>query len=123
MTSLLEITKPDQDTDIIFTKQLLYDWMRKNAKEDGMNIYQSLWVFARFERFQMTMPWGTDHYDLFKLFNAGAVPTLYYCLCRVEPDDMSQTYHWLTQERIDWFKSKIQEHIGISMAYYIASLP
>ena len=123
MSAILETTKTDQDMDVLFTRQLLFDWMRKNAKEDGMNIYQSLWVFARFERFQMTMPWGTDHYDLFKLFHSGAVPTLYYCLCRVQADDMSESYHWLTQERIDWFKSRIADHISPTMANYLASLP
>lgn len=123
MTSVLETTKADQEAAIQFTRQLLHDWMRQNTIE-GMNLQQSLWMFSRFEGVTISTPWNTaQSIDLFKMLYVGAVPTVYYCLLRVQPDDMTQPYHWLTQARIDWFKSRIEEYIGADTAAYIGSLP
>ena len=122
MSTALEISKPDQDAAMSFSRQLLSDWMRQNTI-DNINLYQSLWVFHRFENFTITQAWGTGHVDIFKMFQSGAVPTLYYTLLRIQPDDMTQTYHWLTQARIDWVKQRLVDFMGAGMAGYIATLP
>lgn len=115
------VTKNSQQANINFGQNLLHDWMRKNTLE-GMTVAQSLWVFARFETFTITMPWGSSHVDLFKMFYAGAIPTVYYCILRVVPDDMTESYHWLNQTRLDWVKEKLEEHLGAGMVAYIQSL-
>jgi hypothetical protein len=121
LSSVLEATRPDQDAAVDFSTQLLRDWMRQNTI-DGMNIYQSLWMFSRFESLQIQFPWGPAHVDLFKMFQSGAVPTLYYVLLRTQPDVMDQPQHWLTQARIDWVKSRVAEYLGPQVAAAIQSL-
>ena len=118
----LAMAQTSQDENISFARDLLSTWIRKNTLE-GMSIPQSLWVFSRFETFNVPTPNGNWRVDLFKMFNTGALPTLYYCMLRIQPDDMTQTYHWLTQTRLDWVKTKIEERLGSGMINYINSLP
>jgi hypothetical protein len=82
-----------------------------------------LWVFSRFEEFQISAAFGTKHVDIFKMFYSGAIPTVYYCILRVAPDPMTESYHWLTQARLDWVKGKLEEYLGAGMSAYIQSLP
>jgi hypothetical protein len=118
---IFEASKQTQQANISFGQNLLHDWMRKNVLE-GMSIKQSLWVFARFEDFKINCDFGEKHVDLFKMFQSGAIPTVYFCILQIQPDDMTQPYHWLTQERLDWVKEKIELHIGQGMASYVQSL-
>jgi hypothetical protein len=117
----MEMAKNTQQQNIEFGQQLLQDWMRKNSLE-GMTIDQSLWVFSRFEALYLDLPWGNSRIDLFKLFQAGALPTLYYCLFKITPDDMTESYHWVTSERIDWVKERVANHIGAGMTAYIQQI-
>jgi hypothetical protein len=114
-------TRNSQQQNITFSQNLLQDWMRKNTLE-GINIMQSLWVFSRFEQFIVSCDFGQKHVDLFKMFQSGALPTVYYCILQVQPDTMTEDYHWLTQERLDWVKEKIEAHLGNGMATHIQSL-
>ena len=118
---IFQTTANTQEQNINFGKQLLHDWMRKNTLE-GMNVKQSLWVFSRFEQFTISCDFGEKHVDLFKMFQSGALPTVYYCILQVQPDTMTEDYHWLTQERLDWVKEKIEAHLGNGMATHIQSL-
>jgi hypothetical protein len=116
-----ESSKVSQEQNIHFGQSLLHDWMRRNTLE-GMSVNQSLWVFSRFEEFTVNAIFGTKHVDLFKMFQSGAIPTVYYCILRVTPDDMTQSYHWLTQERINWVKERLENFLGAGMVAYIQSL-
>jgi hypothetical protein len=111
----------DQQAAIDFCASLMNEFVRNNTNE-GMTIDQSLYLFTKLSCFPMARPWGEVEVDLSLLFERGAVPTLYFVLLRLTPDDMTQPYHWLTQERIDWMKSKIEEFIGSGMASYIQSM-
>lgn len=118
---IFESTKNSQQQNINFGQTLLHDWMRKNIIE-GMSVLQSVWVFSRFETFEVNAGFGNARVDLFKMFQSGAIPTVYLCLLQVQPDDMTQPHHWLTQVRIDWVKEQIEAYIGPSMANYIQTL-
>ena len=118
---LLESLRKTQKENIAFGQKLLHDWMRKNTLE-GMTIKQSLWVFSRFEEFEIACDFGYKKVDIFKMFNSGALPTAYFCILQVEPDPMTEDYHWLTQERIGWVKEQIEEFIGEGAAGYIPHL-
>ena len=111
----------DQQASINFTQSLLREWMLQNTLE-GMSIIQSCWVFSRFENIELTFPFGSKKVDLFKMFMSGAIPTLYYCLLKVQPDNMSESYHWVTQARLDWVKTRLETHLGTTTANYIKSL-
>lgn len=117
----LDLSRSNQYESISFGRKLLHDWMRKNTLE-GMTVKQSLWVFSRFETFTINCDFGVRHVDIFKMFYAGALPTAYYCLLQVDPDPMTESYHWLTQEKIDWFKNQVRAYLGDSMANYIEGL-
>jgi hypothetical protein len=110
-----------QSENIAFGQKLLQDWMRKNTLE-GMSVRQSLWVFSRFETFELVMTFGTKKFDIFKMFYAGALPTLYYCLLRITPDDMTESYHWVNSDRLNWVKARLEEKLGAGMTAYIQSL-
>lgn len=117
-----EISRNTQESNIEFSRNLLNDWIRKNTLE-GMNVTQSLWVFTRFENVELNFTFGTKKVDIFKMFYAGALPTAYYCLLRLQPDDMTQTYHWITQDRLNWVKSRMEAKLGAGMTAYLQSLP
>lgn len=120
--AIVDSTDSDQKAGMEFSQNLLREWMRRNSIE-GMNIPQSLWVFSRFEEFTVVIDGQNKHIDMFKMFQAGALPTLYYCLLKIVPDDMSKPYHWVTQARVDWVKNKIAAFIGPQTAGYIQTLP
>ena len=119
--ALMQASDSDQEAALKFTQKLLRDWMRRNTIE-GMTIQQSLWVFARFEEFKITIDGMEKKIDLFKMFQAGAIPTLYYNLLRIVPDDFTKPYHWITQQRINWILEQIENHIGTQMSQYIRGL-
>lgn len=113
-----------QEAAINYCREVYREMIIRNVK-DGINIMQSTYLFSRFEQYEYTIP-GTNQtikVDLFKLLETGAIPTLYYHLLRVQPDDMTQPYHFLTQERLNWLKSKFREWLGNETASYIESLP
>ena len=118
---IFESSAQTQEAAINFGRQLLHDWMRKNTLE-GMSVKQSLWVFSRFESFTLQTEFGQKHVDLFKMFYAGAIPTVYYTILRVVPDDMTQSYHWLNQARLDWVKDRIKEYLSPQMISYLENL-
>jgi hypothetical protein len=118
---IFEHSMQTQEAAINFGRQLLHDWMRKNTLE-GMSVKQSLWVFSRFESFTLQTEFGQKHVDLFKMFYAGAIPTVYYTILRVVPDDMTQSYHWLNQARLDWVKDRIKEYLSPQMISYLENL-
>ena len=119
---LMASTQPDQESALIFTTKLLKDWMRKNTIE-GMSIQQSVWVFSRFEEFTVVINGQTRKVDIFKMFSSGAIPTLFYCLLKVQPDPMTEPYHWVTQERINWVLNELETWLGPSVSGYIRTLP
>lgn len=120
-------TQHKQEDYIMFGRTLLGDWMRRNTAE-GMTIAQSLWVFSRFEEFSINfepfdiLNLSAKKVDMFKMFMSGALPTLYACLLQIEPDPMTEDYHWVTQARIDWVKERVGERLGPGMVAYIESL-
>ena len=113
-----------QEAAITYCKSVYREMVIRNV-QDGINIIQSTYLFSRFEQYEYTIP-GTDKtvkVDLFKLFETGAIPTLYYHLLRVQPDDMTQPYHFLTEERLNWLRQKFRDWLGHETAAYIESLP
>lgn len=114
-------SQSSQAASISFGDKLMHDWMRQNQLE-GITIEQSAWVFSRFEEYQVNFGAGLKHIDMFKLFASGAIPTAYYAILGVAPDDMTQSYHWLTQARLDWVKSQMEDYLGAGMAAYIQNL-
>jgi hypothetical protein len=118
---IFESSRVNQQENINFGQTLLYDWMRMNILE-GMSVKQSLWVFSRFEDFEVSCDFGNKKVDIFKMFQSGAIPTVYYCILQVEPDPMTEDYHWITTERMQWVKDRVVAHIGPGMAAYIESL-
>lgn len=117
----MNLTDSDQSAAITFSHKLLRDWMRRNTVE-GMTIQQSLWVFSRFEEFAIEINGVSKKVDMFKMFQSGALPTLYYCLLKIQPDPMTESFHWVTQSRIDWVKNEISAWLGTGMTGYIQSL-
>lgn len=120
----MAMSRTSQEVNLNFGNQLLNDWMRKNIIE-GMNIKQSLWVFSRFEDFYIDCDFGSRKVDIFKMFRSGAIPTAYFCLLQVDVDPMTEDYHWITQERIDWVLSQIEDYLdnqSPGMTDYIKSL-
>ena len=114
-------SQASQAASIAFGDKLLHDWMRQNQVE-GITIEQSAWVFSRFEEYQVNFGAGLKHIDMIKLLLNGAIPTAYYSILGVAPDDMTQPYHWLTQARVDWFKSQMEDYLGADTVASIQAL-
>jgi hypothetical protein len=118
---LMNSSAKSQEQNMTFGRTLLHDFMRKNILE-GMNISQSLWVFSRFEAFEVSTSFGSKRVDLFKMFQSGAIPTVYFCILQVSPDSMEEGYHWITADRLEWVKVRLREFLGQGMSSYIESL-
>lgn len=116
-----EVSRENQEAAIEYGSRVIKDWMRKNSLE-GISIVQSLWVFSRLEEISVGFPFGTKHVDIFKMLQGGALASSYYCLLAVAPDDMTQPYHWVTSDRLNWMKQELAIYLGPGQVNYIEGL-
>jgi hypothetical protein len=101
----------DREFEIIFANNLLKEWIIK-SNLNNISIEQKLWTYSRLENFSLKFNEVTIKLNLIKLFQLGEIETLYYCLLKLEPDPMTENFHFIKQEDIDWLTSKIESWIG-----------
>lgn len=98
----------------MFADNLMQRLKEKNMQEGLSSIDQSAWVHHRMRKIDFTLSDTTTviQIDLMNLIISGDIETAEYVLGQLAPDDMTQSYHWLTQTRIDWIRNEIRAYLG-----------
>lgn len=86
--------------------------VKKDNLKDQINLAQALWLHHRLRALAVTIG-GVDYVlDLFAMVVAGDLETACSTLGATVADDMSEAYHWLSQERITAIRHKILVALG-----------
>jgi len=97
-----------------FADNLMQKLKEKNILEGLNSIDQSAWVHHRMRKVDYTLSDATTvvQLDVMNLVVTGDIETAEHALGQMSPDDMSEDYHWLTQDRIDWIRNEIRDYLG-----------
>lgn len=108
-----------------FANQLISDVKGLNIIS-GAGVAQGLWAHKRFANLTITFTQAhadtfaplqplvglTLDIDLINLIVTGDCESAYGVFCCIEPDDMTQPYHCITQQLIDYVKMRIATYLG-----------
>ena len=85
---------------------------------DGINPVQAIWLHSKTRKLQIQIPveafgiaMGTE-IDILNMALAGDLEAGCIALQFAVADDMSQPYHWLNQERINWLVNELKSYLG-----------
>ena len=97
-----------------FADELMQKLKEKNIAEGLASIDQSSWVHHRMRKVDYTLSDETTvvQLDVMNLVVTGDIETAEQVLGQMDPDDMTEDYHWLTQARIDWIRNEIRTYLG-----------
>lgn len=97
-----------------FADEMMQRLKEKNILEGLSSIDQSAWVHHRLRKLDYTLSDNTTvvQLDVMNLVVSGDIETAEHALGQMTPDDMTETYHWWTQARIDWIRNEIREYLG-----------
>ena len=97
-----------------FADKLLQKLKEKNIAEGLSNINQSAWVHHRLRKIDYVLSDGITvvQLDIMNLVVSGDVETAEQALGQLTPDDMTKSFHWLTQDRVDWIRNEIRAYLG-----------
>jgi hypothetical protein len=110
---ITESQKADNLSNRVFAQDLLIEFKQKNITE-GMNAPQALWLHHRTRAWDVNFMGKTYTVDLMNMCQSGDLETVYISLAYGIIDDMSQSYHWLNQTRVDFLKNAISKQLGWS---------
>lgn len=96
----------------LYAEDLLERFKKKNISE-GINVLQAINMHAKVRALPVTFMGHSMTVDLLNCAISGdievAVLTLLYC---TDIDDMTQPYHWLNQERVNWLVADMKGYLG-----------
>lgn len=97
-----------------FADQMMQRLKEKNILEGLSSIDQSAWVHHRMRKVDYTLSDNTTivQLDVMNMVVTGDIETAEHALGQMVPDDMTESYHWLTQTRIDWIRNEIRSYLG-----------
>jgi hypothetical protein len=97
-----------------FSDDLMQRLKVKNILEGLASIDQAAWVHHRLRKTQFTLSDETTvvDIDVMNLVISGDMETAEFVLGQMTADDMTKSYHWLSQERIDWIRNEIRTYLG-----------
>ena len=78
----------------------------------GINAMQALWVHHRMRALNVSFMGLDVTIDIMNLIVSGDMEVAAISLMNCEPDDMSQPYHWLSAENIDWIVVRLKAILG-----------
>lgn len=104
--------RADNESSKEFGTRLMNAFKQKNLSE-GINAGQALWLHSRLRALQVNCP-GVEpcQVDILNMALSGDLEAGALALMFCVPDDMSQPYHWFSQERIDWILAQLKTQLG-----------
>lgn len=112
-TDITTADKADYETSLDFVKNLFTRFKLKNIAE-GINGVQSIWLNMRMAELQGSFSGLNFKVDVVNMGASGDIQTACIVLMNCQPDDMTQPYHWLTQDRINFLVNEMKAHLGWS---------
>ena len=108
---------------LIKDRKQFADGMMQRLKDrnivSGINVVQALWLHHRTRAWEVTLPpqYGGFQYtvDILNMAVSGDLETAYFALRYGTLDDMSQPYHCINQNMIDWFKNELKGYLGFDL--------
>jgi hypothetical protein len=96
----------------IFCDQLMAQFKKENILA-GINVPQGLWMHQRVRAWETNFP-GTPTMtvDILNMVVSGDVELATLALIYGTPDDMSQTYHWMSQARLNTLIGRLKAYLG-----------
>lgn len=96
-----------------FADDMMQRMKERNILEGLSGIDQAAWVHHRFRKTDYVLDDGpTVQIDVLNLVVSGDIETAEHVLGQMLPDDMTEVYHWLTQDRLDWMRNEIRAFLG-----------
>jgi hypothetical protein len=97
-----------------FADNLMERLKNKNLIEGLSSVDHAAWVHHRLRKVNYTLSDETTvtQLDIMNLVVSGDIETAEHALGQMTPDDMTESYHWLTQERIDWIRNEIRAYLS-----------
>lgn len=97
-----------------FADSMMQEMKEKNLLEGLSSIDQAAWVHHKLRKVDYTLSDETTivQIDILNLVVSGDIETAEHALGQMPPDDMTESYHWLTQARIDWIRNEIRTYLG-----------
>lgn len=90
----------------------IMDRLKARNIAEGINIFQALWVHHRLRALEVSFMGLDVTIDLMNLVISGDLESACISLMNCQPDDMSQSHHWLNSDRIGWLVSEIKAVLG-----------
>ncbi len=95
----------------IFIENVLLDFKQRNVSE-GMNFAQYMHMNRRFSSWVVNYPGRTDTINLASTITTGDVQSIAIALMYGVADDMTETYHWLSQARLNILIAECKTFLG-----------
>jgi hypothetical protein len=73
---------------------------------------QALWMHQRIRNWPCTLNDTEFTVDLMNMVISGDMATACLALMYGTPDDMSEPYHWLNEERLNWLINNLKGFLG-----------
>lgn len=110
--------RADDDSAKEFCADLIAEIKALNQIDESpsINIYQAIWTHHKTRASEMTFntPAGpmTVTVDLINFIVSGDIEVAYCCLKKMNPDDGTLMWHWLTTTRINQWLTRMAEFMG-----------
>lgn len=101
----------ENEEKILAGKRVLIRFKLKNLSE-GINWPQAVWLHSRVKDWDVNVNGvGVFKVDLYNVLNSGDLESAVYMILSGVPDDMTQPYHWVTLDRMQWVAEEIQKEL------------
>lgn len=95
----------------VYADDLLERFKKQNISE-GINVLQGIHMHSKMRAFPITISGLSFTLDIMNMAVSGDIEIACVSLQYGTPDDMSQTYHWLSAARISWLVADMKTFLG-----------
>lgn len=90
----------------------LIERLKKKNIIDRINPLQAVWMHHKMRALPVSYMGLDMVIDIMNLVISGDVEVAVISLLHSTPDDMSEPYHWFSQDRIDWIVADMKSFLG-----------
>lgn len=95
-----------------FGRKLLLAFKQKNIAE-GITFAQAIYLHDKIKNLDVIIPGQPPmKIDIINMALVGDIEAGCFALMYCVPDDMSKSYHWLSQDRINWIVTQCKSFLG-----------
>ena len=87
--------------------------IKAKNKAEGINAKQAMWVHHRLRDWHIVLTGTPMVVDIPKMFIFGDIEMAILSFQLGTPDDMTEPHHWLSQERLSWIISALQDQLAV----------